>query len=174
MDIRGVVNLESIPMKKFNSNDYQTPKWLYKALDDVYHFDLDAACTRKSCLAPNGFYFDEGIDALKMDLNRWSEYERIFVNPPYSKAAGPLAIWLHRMWWTAILGRKLVVAILPATPNTVWFHSYIKGRANVFYPEGRIAFDTPDGQPTKSARHDTMIVTWNGFEGEINAKLKHR
>ncbi len=152
---------------KFNSDDYQTPKWLFDALDKVYRFDLDAACTRESCLAPNGFYFDYGYDALK---EQWEKYDRIFVNPPYSKRAGPLSEWVRIMWWTVLFHRKLVVAILPATPNTKWF-GYIKGSANVFYPERRIAFNTPDGKPTKSARHDTMIVTWNGHERVINAKL---
>lgn len=155
-----------VDKETFNSDDYRTPQWLYNALNKTYQFDLDAACTRESCLAPNGMFWDMGIDALKSE---WSQYERIFVNPPYSKKAGPLEEWVRIMWWTGMFHRKLVVAILPATPNTRWFHDYIKRQANVFYSRNRIAFDTPDGKPTKSARHDTMIVTWNGYEREIDA-----
>lgn len=163
-----------VDKEKFNSDDYRTPKWLYDVLNTTYHFDLDAACTRASCLAPNGFFFDEGLDALKSGTPSWADYNRIFVNPPYSKKAGPLEEWVRIMWWTAMFYHKLVVAVLPATPNTQWFHNYVRPSGHVFYPRGRIAFDTPDGQPTKSARHDTMIVVWSGYEREINARLQKR
>lgn len=44
---------------------FETPDFLYKQLDAIFNFTLDAACTTANCKAPKGLYFDQGIDALQ-------------------------------------------------------------------------------------------------------------
>lgn len=148
------------------SDEYRTPDWLFRRLDRIFQFDLDAAATVdnrlvSNHLGPGGL----GEDALAI---HWAVTlaiavgcgrGNIFVNPPYSQKAGPLHKWVFKMF-EAWLDGCTVVAILPATPNTGWFHTFVKDKAYIWYPETRIQFNLPDGSPTKSARHDTMIAMW--------------
>lgn len=62
---------------------FETPRFLYKQLADVFNFTHDAACTFDNCLSPCGFYFDKGFDGLK---EAWAD-KRIFCNPPFSGKA---------------------------------------------------------------------------------------
>ena len=47
------------------NDGFETPDFLYRQLDRVFNFTLDAACTTANCKAPRGLYFDQGIDALQ-------------------------------------------------------------------------------------------------------------
>lgn len=143
-----------------SSDDWETPQDLFDDLNLRFHFDLDAAADRKNSkcshhLGPGAMVPDA------LSVTEWSQYGRsIFVNPPYSKAAGPLEEWVKRMYLTTQTPNRLVVAILPATPNTLWFHRYVVGSAAVFFPRGRVKFTPYPGADFGSARHDTMLVMW--------------
>lgn len=65
------------------NDNFQTPDHLFKQLNDIFNFTVDAACTTKDCKCVNGFYYDRGIDALKVS---WGN-ERVFCNPPFSQKA---------------------------------------------------------------------------------------
>lgn len=47
------------------NDGFETPDFLYRQLDRVFNFTLDAACTTANCKAPRGLYFDQGINALQ-------------------------------------------------------------------------------------------------------------
>ena len=88
------------------NDGFETPDFLYRQLDRVFNFTLDAACTTANCKAPRGLYFDQGIDALQTS---WGG-ERVFCNPPFSQKAAFIA----KAYNEVINGQcAIVVIVLP-------------------------------------------------------------
>ena len=48
------------------NDNFRTPDHLFEQLNRIFNFTLDAACTREDCKCNTGYYYDAGIDALKM------------------------------------------------------------------------------------------------------------
>lgn len=46
------------------NDNFRTPDHIFKQLNDIFNFTLDAACTTEDCKAPRGLYYDKGFDAL--------------------------------------------------------------------------------------------------------------
>jgi hypothetical protein len=103
---------------KSNSNDWETPKELYRALNNIFHFDFDP-CP-----------LDPTFDGLEVE---WGE--RNYVNPPYSQ----LGQWIKKAHAEASKG-KLVVMLIPSRTDTRAFHEYIFGKAQILYLKGRLKF----------------------------------
>jgi len=55
-----------------------TPRLIFKALNDIFHFTADGCCTREDALCDK--FWDNSL------IVRWSG-ERVFCNPPANKAA---------------------------------------------------------------------------------------
>ena len=62
------------------SDDWQTPRAIFDALDKRFHFTRDAAASRENRHCK--LYWDIRDDALLMD---WSAEKSLFINPPYSR-----------------------------------------------------------------------------------------
>jgi phage N-6-adenine-methyltransferase len=77
---------------------------------------------------------------------------QVYVNPPYGRA---LPTWLRKCA-TEAAGGAVVVALVPARPDTAWFHDYIFGRADIFMLRGRLRFG--DGEQT--ATFPSAVVVW--------------
>ena len=124
------------------SSEWQTPPDLYKALDSVYHFTLDAACTMKNCLAPHGLYVEEH-DALE---DNWRQIcddlgkpRTCFLNPPYSRKIGK---WVEKAYNESRNG-AVVVCLLPARPDTAWFQDCCS-KGGICFIRGRLKFYDPN------------------------------
>ena len=48
------------------NDNFRTPDHVFKQLNDIFNFTLDAACTTEDCKCKHGLFYDDGIDALKM------------------------------------------------------------------------------------------------------------
>ena len=48
------------------NDNFQTPDHIFKQLNDIFNFTLDAACTTENCKCKYGFGFDDGINALEV------------------------------------------------------------------------------------------------------------
>lgn len=66
---------------------FRTPDHIFKQLDSVFAFTLDAACTTEDCKCPKGFYHDQGVDALNMSWGGSACFaiRRLVRRPPLSK-----------------------------------------------------------------------------------------
>lgn len=102
------------------SDDWATPDWLYKELDEEFHFDFDP-CPLNSTF--NGLEVPWG--------------GAVFVNPPYSKIKQFL-IKAHGELENG--NAKLCVFLVFANTDTGWFHDYILGKAEIRFLRGRIKF----------------------------------
>lgn len=48
------------------NDNFCTPDHIFKQLDDIFNFTLDAACTTEDCKCERGLFYDNGVDALEM------------------------------------------------------------------------------------------------------------
>lgn len=119
--------------------NWETPPDFFKALDDEFHFTLDAAASHENHLlsryCTKTGVWEWGIDRLRPSLgergwlidpyqeegeadglsHHWHG-ERVFCNPPYDSS---LYQWVEKA-----LKREaeISVLLLPASTDTLWFH----------------------------------------------------
>jgi site-specific DNA-methyltransferase (adenine-specific) len=134
------------------NNGWETPVGLAKSLSDaVEGFDLDpcAATTdrRKARVKARVLLTaeDDGLNA------PWRG--RVFVNPPYSRG---LSDWIRKCVMESQRG-CLVVALIPARPDTSYWHDLVAGKADIFMLRGRLKF----GDADNSAPFASAVVVWN-------------
>lgn len=122
-------------------HDWATPKALFQALDEEFHFVVDAAANKYNALA---WYFPG--DVLRAE---WQRFKVIWLNPPYGQRIGK---WIEKAYDTAQKGAT-VVCLLPARTDTAWFHDYcLKGE--IRFLRGRLHFNDGKGR----APFPSMIV----------------
>lgn len=140
-------------------DDWETPKDFYEKLDDEFHFTLDPCCTRENAKCKK--YYTKDDDGLSRD---WGG-EVVFCNPPYSKNGNQDA-WVKKCYTESLKPNTTVVALLPARTDTVRFHDYILGKAEIRFIKGRLVFEV-DGKPLigkngkpQPAPFPSMICIW--------------
>ena len=89
--------------------DWETPQWLYRALDVEFGFTVDV------CSSPGNTKcarrFEDGLIA------DWSN-EIAFMNPPYGREIGK---WMDKALAESRRGAT-VVCLVPARTDTKWWH----------------------------------------------------
>lgn len=128
---------------KSKTDKWQTPPELYKELDDEFNFNHD----------PCPIDWKIGIDDDGL-LSEWGTSN--FVNPPYSKVKH----WIKKSHDEYKKG-KTVVMLINAITDTIAFHKYIYGIAEIRFIKGRIKFINPL-QPDKRTPNvkGSMIVVF--------------
>jgi phage N-6-adenine-methyltransferase len=129
------------------STDWETPPELFKQFDKKYHFDIDVCATAQNTKCQR--YFTPEQDGLTQP---W--YGTCWMNPPYGRGVEP---WIKKAYESAKAGAT-VVALLPARTDTVWFHQYIYGKAEIEFLRGRVRFI--QGDKTGPATFPSMVVVW--------------
>jgi phage N-6-adenine-methyltransferase len=126
---------------------WETPAALLEALHGVFgRFDLDPCASRRSRTRVKARVHltaeDDGLSVA------W--HGTVFVNPPYGRG---LAAWVGKARREVEEGRaKTVVALLPARPDTAYWHEHVAGRAAVYFLRGRLRFgDGGQSAPFPSA-----------------------
>ena len=115
------------------SNDWRTPPWLFKQLDEEFHFDLDSAADKDSALCPR--YYTAEQDALKQDWGK--DGKTHFCNPPYGRLIGK---FVAKAYEETLKDNSLtVVLLIPARTDTRWWHAYC-AMGEVRFIKGRLKF----------------------------------
>lgn len=112
-----------------NSDEWQTPQWLFRRLNYEFDFTLDAAATKENSLCPD--YFDIEMNGLEQD---WSGYT-VWCNPPYSGTK----FWMMKAWAEAIEHRVTTVMLVAARPDTRHWWAFAS-EAEVRFLPGRLKF----------------------------------
>jgi phage N-6-adenine-methyltransferase len=140
---------------------WETPVALLETLHGVFgRFDLDPCAPRRSRARVRArVHLTEEDDGLSVP---WRG--TVFVNPPYGRT---LATWVAKARSEVESGRaKTVVALLPARPDTNYWHEHVAGRAAVFFLRGRLRF----GDGKQSAPFPSALAIW-GADAETLASL---
>lgn len=132
------------------TNEWATPQYLFKWLDDQYHFTLDPCCTHETAKCVKHFTLnDSGL------TKSWGE-ETVFMNPPYGREIG---IWIKKAYEASLAGAT-VVCLIPARTDTKWWYDYCLEADNICFLTGRVKF-IENGISTKdSAPFPSAIVTF--------------
>lgn len=141
----------------FSSNNqcFGTPKFLYKYLDDTFHFEYDLAASHKNHLAPK--YYTEEDNAL---IQPW-EPGNHFLNPPYIiNNDFSVKIDQEMLKYSYLPDRPLSVHLLvPSRTDTPWFHRLVPWLNDITFIEGRLRFLDDDGNPAPTgAPFPSMIM----------------
>jgi phage N-6-adenine-methyltransferase len=139
---------------------WETPAALLEALAGVFgRFDLDPCAARRSrSRVPAKVHYTAADDGLSL---AW--HGTVFVNPPYGRT---LARWVAKARREFDAGRAgTVVALLPARPDTAYWHDQIAGRATVYFLRGRLRF----GPGGNSAPFPSALVVWGAEPATLAA-----
>ncbi len=136
---------------KSQSVEWATPKEVYKALDDEFHFDFDPC--------PLG----GGKDGLSPLFAEWKG-KRVFVNPPY----GDITKWLERG-----MEADVAVYLIPARTDVKWFHQLVLPKAHeIRFIKGRLKFgDAKNGAPFPSM---IAVIQERYRRAGLNGLYSHR
>jgi phage N-6-adenine-methyltransferase len=127
---------------KSKSDKWMTPPEVYDPLHEEFKFNYD----------PCPIDWKEGdADGLKAD---WGT--STFCNPPYSQTGK----WIEKAHNESLKG-KTIVMLINAVTDTIAFHKYIYGKAEIRFIKGRIRFINP-ADPEKRTPNvkASMIVIW--------------
>lgn len=127
---------------KSKSDKWMTPPEVYNPLHEEFKFNYD----------PCPIDWKEGdADGLKAE---WGT--STFCNPPYSQTAK----WIEKAHNESLKG-KTVVMLINAITDTIAFHKFIYGKAEIRFIKGRIRFINP-AEPDKRAPNvkASMFVIW--------------
>ena len=142
-------------------DDWETPAPLFRALDEVYRFTLDAAASRanRKC----DLWLSEQEDALRC---QWSG--RVWLNPPYSRRVGD---WVEHAFDQVRLGTaELVACLLYARTDTAWWHDFVMAEAaEVIFFRGRIRFV---GAEAPAPAPSALVVFRAGHRGPIFRSMR--
>ena len=130
---------------------WETPAALLETLHAVFgRFDLDPCAPRKSRTRVKAkIHLTDVDDGLSVP---W--HGLVFVNPPYGRT---LAAWVAKAHREVEEGRaSTVVALLPARPDTVYWHAHVVGHAAVYFLRGRLRF----GEGKQSAPFPSALAIW--------------
>ena len=129
------------------SVDWATPQYLFDLLDQEFHFNLDVAASASNAKCSS--FFTESDNGLIQD---WSGHV-CWCNPPYSRSLGK---WVEKAFYESQKPNTLVVMLIPARTDTVWFHKYIYHDAEIRFIRGRLRFN----QSSNPAPFGSMIVVF--------------
>ena len=113
------------------SDECETPREFFEAVDAVFHFTLDVCATRDNAKCER--YFTKEEDGLS---RLWRGV--CWMNPPYGRE---ISLWVKKAYESALDGETAVACLLPARTDTLWWHDYVMPHSErVFFIKGRLRF----------------------------------
>ena len=112
------------------SNEWATPQQTFDELNEEFGFTLDPCATHYNYKCDK--YFTIESNGLRQD---WSN-EIVFMNPPYGRG---ISKWIKKAYEESLKG-ALVVCLIPARTDTIYWHEYIFPYAEVRFIKGRLKF----------------------------------
>lgn len=134
--------------------NWRTPEFLFQALNQEYHFVLDAAADpeNKKCKK----YYTETEDGLKQS---WDVGGAVFCNPPYGRKIWK---WVKKAYEESQRCKNAIVLLIPARTDTTYFHEYVYGKSEIRFIRGRLRFLDERGKEQGPAPFPSMVVVYNG------------
>jgi site-specific DNA-methyltransferase (adenine-specific) len=128
------------------SSEWETPQDLFDRIDAKYHFTLDVCATKENAKCKR--FFTKEQDGLAQG---WDD-NTCWMNPPYGRE---IVFWMEKAWRSYNTRNCVVVCLVPARTDTVWWHDFaMKGR--IEFLKGRLKF----GGHKNSAPFPSAIVVF--------------
>ena len=113
------------------ANEWETPQDFFDVLNKKFNFTLDPCATKENTKCAK--YYTQVEDGLSQS---WKG-ETVFVNPPYGRQLG---VWVRKCYEEGQQPNTTVVLLIPSRTDTRYFHSYILGKAEIVFLQGRLTF----------------------------------
>jgi len=144
---------------------WQTPSWVLEILYAVFGmFDVDPCSStrdRRSASVRARTYFTVDDNGLSRP---WRG--KVYVNPPYGRGIGD---WTTKAKLEVEVGNaQVVVGLVPARTDTIWWHRDVIGNASIACLRGRLRF----GNSEQSAPFPSALVVWGGTPAQLDALRK--
>lgn len=136
------------------SDEWCTPAWLFRMLDDEFHFNFDAAATPDNTLTEQ--FSGDGLHA------QWGT--ATFCNPPYSRVKD----FILKAWQEARMYGKTTVLLIPSRTCTKWWHDYVMRANEIWFIVWRLQF--VGGK--SSAPFPSCIVVFRGKDIPLQPFVK--
>lgn len=137
-------------MMSSNTPEWATPQSFFDALNREFSFTLDPCSTHENAKCEK--HYTKEDDGLSKN---WGG-EVVFCNPPYGRE---LPKWVKKCYEES--RHADVVMLIPARTDTMWFHDYIYGKAEIRFIKGRLKF----GNAKQSAPFPSMVVIFRASQG---------
>ena len=135
------------------SDEWDTPQWLFDALDKEFGFTLDPCCDGHNAKCAEYFTMQEnGL------LKDWRA-RVVFMNPPYSD----IAAWMRKAYGSSLDGAT-VVCLIPSRTDTAWWHDCAM-KGEIRFLRGRLRF----GEATNSAPFPSAVVIFRPREFKLTS-----
>ena len=132
---------------------YETPPALFDALDEHFHFDLDAAASDQNALC------DRWLTEVEDGLNTpWIDFNT-FCNPPYG--IGMTGRWVQKAYDESLKDECDKVLLIPAKTETLYFDIAAKHAAEIYFIKGRLKFYRNGIEEKNAAGFPSAIVVFN-------------
>ena len=126
------------------SDEWQTPRWVFDALDAEFGFTLDGAASEANKLCKR-------FTGAGCGIQEWAG-ERVFCNPPYSD--------IMPFVWRAF-DAELAVLLLPVRTDSDWHRVLQECDVELRYWRKRIAF-LQNGKEMDSPRFASLVAIVKG------------
>lgn len=133
------------------TEEWETPPELFARLDRVFDFRLDACASSANRKCPA--FFSKADDALSRP---WSSFGRVWLNPPYGRRIGS---FMRKAFEESRAG-ALVVALVPARTDTVWWHDWVSGKADVVFLKGRLKYLDEERREKSAAPFPSALAVY--------------
>ncbi len=123
---------------------WRTPDWLFKGINEEFHFRLDAAANsiNTKCL----FFISEEQNAFHTEWHGVAS-GNVWLNPPYGKLAGGLLAWNQRAYLQAQKYNMAVVCLVPGDTSTQYRKFAMKYGSEIRDLNSRVRFVGAPGSP---------------------------
>ena len=129
-------------------DDWETPQYLFMELNEEFDFTVDACATKDNTKCR--VFIDDALNVM------WRG--RVFCNPPYGRQIKKFA----EKAWLSFQSKHtdLIVMLLPARTDTLWFHDFILDKAEIRFLKGRLKFEINGVDTKNSAPFPSMVVIY--------------
>lgn len=112
-----------------NKQEYATPPELFKVLDDEFRFTLDVCADEHNKKVSTFYSINDDALTKSWDGICW-------MNPPYKD----MKKWVIKAYQESLKDETIVVCLIPARTNTVWWHEYCM-KGEIRFIRGRPKFE---------------------------------
>lgn len=140
-------------MMSSEKENWQTPNEVFWPLDEVFHFDLDAAASLGESRCP--IWIDKDDDCNVVEWGAYGPASAIWCNPPYGKFLSRTRFMAKVCEEAQTLGLP-ILCLLPARTDTKWFQHAWRADA-ICFMRGRIKFVGAKN----GATFPSVLVGWN-------------
>lgn len=117
--------------------DYGTPREVYAALDELFHFTIDLAAQQHN--TKHARFWSPETNSLAQS---W-EAETGWLNPPYGRG---ISQWLAKARSSAIVDRAIIAQLIHANVGSAWWRKYVMGQGLTDAGQLRESYWVPETQ----------------------------